>query len=157
MATTPSTSARTTQRAPRGQLNAVDRAWLAVVVGGGAWLSLMAIFPGLPGIPCIFRIVTGFSCPGCGMTRACRALLLGDVQGALAFHPLVFFVVGFVVVHTARVLTSWWRGRAWPGSFPRPVVVVLEAAFVAGFVFVVVDRARPIVTAVEAAWRARGL
>ncbi len=139
---------------PRGRLDAAGRAWLAVVFVGGAWLVAMAAVPGLPGLPCLFRAVTGFDCPGCGMTRACRALLQGDVGGALAFHPLVFFVVGFVVVHTARVATGWLLGRAWPGRLPRPLAVVLTIAAVGGFAVVAVDRARPIVAAVTAALHA---
>ena len=37
---------------------------------------------------CTFRQMTGFSCPGCGMTRACRAFLSGDIRGAFYYHPL---------------------------------------------------------------------
>lgn len=146
----PSTT-QASRLSPRGRLDAAGGAWLVVVIVGGGWIAAMAAIPGLPGIPCLVHAVTGFSCPGCGMTRACRALLLGDVRGALAWHPLVFFVAGFVVVHTARVLSGWWCGRAWPGPLPRLLAVALTVAFVAGFVAVAVDRIVPVVTAIAAA------
>jgi hypothetical protein len=135
----------------RGHLDATGRAWLVVVVVAVTWLSLMALFPGLPGPSCLFHAITGFDCLGCGMTRACRALLHGDIRGALALHPLVFFVTGFIAVHTARIITDWWYGRAWPGPLPRPLAAVVTAVSVLGFVVVAVDRARPIVAAVVAA------
>lgn len=37
---------------------------------------------------CIIRRVTGFPCPGCGMTRAVLSLLRGDIRTAFAYHPL---------------------------------------------------------------------
>jgi hypothetical protein len=39
---------------------------------------------------CPFSFFLGVPCPGCGLSRATFALLRGDVQGALAAHPLVF-------------------------------------------------------------------
>lgn len=51
------------------------------------------------GIGCPFRFFLGVSCPGCGMTRACLALvgagrapaqsLLSNLRAAMAYHPLV--------------------------------------------------------------------
>ena len=37
---------------------------------------------------CPLRTLTGFSCPCCGMTRAWRCFLRGDIYGALYWHPL---------------------------------------------------------------------
>ena len=33
-------------------------------------------------IPCIFQKITGFACPGCGMTHLCMQLLRLDFAGA---------------------------------------------------------------------------
>ena len=41
---------------------------------------------------CLFRRLTGVPCLTCGTTRACAALLSGDVAGALRLQPLA--VVG---------------------------------------------------------------
>lgn len=37
---------------------------------------------------CPFLRLTGFPCPGCGMTRAYKSLLAGDLSAAFAYHPL---------------------------------------------------------------------
>ena len=44
--------------------------------------------------PCPFRAVTDLPCPGCGITRGCVALALGDVESAWTFHPFAFLLVG---------------------------------------------------------------
>jgi hypothetical protein len=46
---------------------------------------------------CPVYALTGWQCPGCGMTRALAALLHGHVAEALRWNPLVLLVVaGFV-------------------------------------------------------------
>ena len=37
---------------------------------------------------CGFRFILGAPCPGCGMTRACAALLGGDLAAAWHWHPM---------------------------------------------------------------------
>lgn len=41
---------------------------------------------------CVFKWVTGLSCPGCGMTRAWLAALRLDLAAAVAYHPLFWTV-----------------------------------------------------------------
>ena len=41
---------------------------------------------------CVFRSVTGFWCPGCGLTRGLYACLHGDIFTAIRMNPLVFVV-----------------------------------------------------------------
>lgn len=54
---------------------------------------------------CIFRRLTGLACPGCGGTRAARALLAGDVWGACKLN---FFLIPslllLLVEYVRRVL-----------------------------------------------------
>lgn len=40
------------------------------------------------GIPCLFYTITGYRCPGCGMTHALSALLMGDPVSAWSYNPL---------------------------------------------------------------------
>ena len=42
-------------------------------------------------IPCLFHLFTGLYCPGCGGTRAVKALLLGRPLVSFLYHPLVLF------------------------------------------------------------------
>lgn len=39
--------------------------------------------------PCLFHLLTGYYCPGCGGTRAVKALLHGRILLAVYYHPFV--------------------------------------------------------------------
>ncbi len=41
---------------------------------------------------CLFHNITGFPCPGCGMTRAFLRFFSGDIKGALYYHPLFWSI-----------------------------------------------------------------
>ncbi|MBE7041857.1 MAG: DUF2752 domain-containing protein [Ruminococcaceae bacterium] len=41
-------------------------------------------------IPCIFKVITGFDCPGCGITRMCVSIAKLDFVAAFRFNPVVF-------------------------------------------------------------------
>ncbi len=47
---------------------------------------------------CMFKVLTGIDCPGCGMTRAFFALLRGDLMGSLAYNPAL---IPFLLTVTA--------------------------------------------------------
>ncbi|MEG2923362.1 MAG: DUF2752 domain-containing protein [Oscillospiraceae bacterium] len=42
------------------------------------------------GIPCVFSVVTGLECPGCGAWRMCMAMLRGDLPMAFAYNSALF-------------------------------------------------------------------
>ena len=56
------------------------------------------------GFSCLFHLLTGLYCPGCGGTRAFRALLAGNLLLSIRYHPLVAYM--------AVVLTSFGVSRA---------------------------------------------
>lgn len=58
----------------------------------------------------------GAPCPGCGLTRATLALLHGDWQGALRFHPLVWLLLPVFIGFAG--LVGWEMLRA-PGPRAR--------------------------------------
>ena len=43
------------------------------------------------GFPCLFHLVTGLYCPGCGGTRAVRYLLHGQLGKSLFYNPVVLY------------------------------------------------------------------
>jgi hypothetical protein len=67
-----------------------DRLLLAAPLLAAA--LLLTVPPGAGPTICPFALATGMACPGCGMTRAASLLLRGDLDGALAFHPLILLV-----------------------------------------------------------------
>lgn len=52
-------------------------------------------------IPCLFRKITGWKCPGCGITGACMALLKGHFTEAFSYNPFLFIacpVIAYLIV-----------------------------------------------------------
>ena len=48
-------------------------------------------------IPCVFNLITGLLCPGCGNTRAVLCLSRLDFSGALSYNPMFFFEVFYIL------------------------------------------------------------
>lgn len=53
---------------------------------------------------CVYTLVTGSNCWGCGMTRAFMRLLHGDIAGAMAFNKLSLLVFPIFTVVYLRIL-----------------------------------------------------
>lgn len=51
------------------------------------------------GIPCLFYQITGFYCPGCGVTRMLFALLKLDFYQAFRYNPFVFLLIIFYLLY----------------------------------------------------------
>jgi hypothetical protein len=80
-------------------------------VGVATPLAVGWFVPVAEGPPlCTFRNLTGYDCPGCGLTRSVVGFLHGDVAGSLRAHPLgvAIFVAGMVLWGSA--LVAWARG-----------------------------------------------
>ncbi len=41
-------------------------------------------------IPCVFKVATGFDCPGCGITRMCVSVAKLDFVAAFRYNPVIF-------------------------------------------------------------------
>jgi hypothetical protein len=54
------------------------------------------------GLPCPFHLLTGWHCPGCGISRMFMALLELDFMGALGYNALVLVLLPFGVVFGLR-------------------------------------------------------
>lgn len=93
--------------------------WLArsfliglLVLAGMSAVTGPALTSTLGFVPCPVRTVTGVSCPGCGMTRACVALSAGDVGAAWHAQPFVFVIVALAVsvgLARNRSRAAWQR------------------------------------------------
>jgi hypothetical protein len=63
-------------------------------------------------MPCPLLETTGIPCPGCGMSRACVALLKGDIEGSLHLHAAAPFLIAAIALLLAGGLLPP-RPRAW--------------------------------------------
>ncbi len=85
--------------------------------------------------PCTFYLMTGFYCPGCGMTRATHSMLNLDFVKAFRFNALLVVSIPVLIY-----LYVWWVTWAYSGkelpkiNIPKKVTIFLIALAV---VFVV--------------------
>ncbi|MDE6835743.1 MAG: DUF2752 domain-containing protein [Muribaculaceae bacterium] len=84
---------------------------LLLVVAGGA--LYFAVDPSCSGwMPkCVFRMVTGWECPGCGSQRMLHAMLHGDIREAWHFNPFLFFMIPVIILYLLP--------EVMPGKFPK--------------------------------------
>jgi hypothetical protein len=102
------------------------QAWLRAGLGLGAllalaqaagWVDAGRVVGALPDL-CVFHRLTGWECPGCGMTRAFLRLLRGDWRGAWGFNPWSLPLLGLTLVAALlprAALARALRSRALPG------------------------------------------
>ncbi|MBB6365418.1 hypothetical protein FHR56_000531 [Xanthomonas sacchari] len=93
----------------------------AALAAGGATL-LYRFDPNAannPFAPCMFHALTGYYCPGCGMTRALHALVHLDPVGAFAMNPGA--MLGLALLPG---LVAWKAG--WRAAWFAPVINVVS-------------------------------
>lgn len=59
---------------------------------------------------CPFVLITGYPCPGCGMTRAVLHLLQGEFIQAAVMNP---FVYGIIVLGGCHLYYRYFRRESW--------------------------------------------
>lgn len=59
-------------------------------------------------IPCLWKAVTGYECPGCGLTTALIALLKMEWAYAWSANPMIYGIVPVVIF---LILRDFWRFR----------------------------------------------
>lgn len=104
----------------RNHAGLLDRAIVLSPVLAAVGLMAFAPSDDNPTI-CPFALCTGTACPGCGLTRAAGSLIRGDLNVALAYHPLVPLIL-------VELLGSWiWflLYRLRIASAPRTRTVTL--------------------------------
>jgi hypothetical protein len=105
-----------------------------------AGLGLAALFVALgalgperlpgPGL-CLFHAVTGWACPGCGLTRAAAAAARFSFAESLRWHPLF----PLLALEIAFAMALWGRrlffGREWPRRAIVPAALATGGLFLA--------------------------
>lgn len=87
-----------------------------------------SFFPVCP----LYRL-TGFACPGCGMTRAFHALFHGDLMAALDFNALVPVFAALLVYFFVSLVLYAARGRGLRIDLLQPRAVWIAFAVMLGF------------------------
>lgn len=82
----------------RGHLPGAPIATACGLVAATAYVT--AVDPSDGGVfpVCPFRLLTGWWCPGCGLTRATHHLMHGDLLGALRYNALLPFVLTLITL-----------------------------------------------------------
>ena len=114
---------------------------VALGVVGVTWTRL-----GLPTPPCMFHLLTGYPCIGCGSTRMVLALAAGDLLTAIRMNPLVFTLftgMGIFWIHDGlRQLRSGESRNFFDFIFHnrRWLRWALAAAALANWAFLIIDK-----------------
>ena len=61
------------------------------------------------GIPCLFRLITGLKCPGCGVTHMALCLMQGDLSGAFYENPVVLMLLPIGLILAIRLTDRYLR------------------------------------------------
>jgi len=105
----------------------------AILVG----LALLFAFTPLSW-PCPTATLFGVPCPMCGMTRATRLLLHGDVAGATHMHPLWPVILPAIAIAMMAEVVGYARTGAWGKArtlrASRPIAITIVALLVAVWV-----------------------
>jgi hypothetical protein len=108
----------------------------SLIVAGTVYLFLFepgksGFFPGCP-----FRFVTGFTCPGCGTTRALHHILHGHIYTAFTLNPLLLLSIPFLLFALLRYSVIVMRGRVPRGNaLPAPYIYAIFFAILSFWIF----------------------
>ena len=93
--------------------------WLLLIAGS---VYLYVFEPGRSGFfpPCMFRTLTGFTCPGCGTTRALHQIVHGHLLAAFMLNPLLLIALPFLVFAFLRYSAIVFQGGVPPKNSLRP-------------------------------------
>lgn len=59
------------------------------------------------GIPCMFHLITGLQCPGCGTTRMIMSLLKLDFRSAWHYNPVMLVMLPFLAYIIISDTVHW--------------------------------------------------
>ena len=85
------------------------------------------------GIPCMFHLITGFKCPGCGVTHMCVALLQLDFRGAYESNQMLFLLSLFLAIVFATYIAGYVRDGEWKMNRLQTGVLSVSIILLIGF------------------------
>ena len=108
----------------------------SLILTGAAYLFVFE--PGKTGIfpSCLFRLLTGYQCPGCGSTRAMHQLLHGHVVAAFELNPFFLLAIPFLLYALIRYSVVVMRGGVpRQNTLPPPYIYALFFIVVSFWIF----------------------
>lgn len=82
-------------------------------------------------LPCMFNLITGYYCPGCGGTRAFKALLGGHVMKSIMYNPVVLYgAVLYIWFMVSQALERITQGRVRGLKYRHIYLFLLLVIFV---------------------------
>ena len=85
------------------------------------------------GIPCLFRLVTGLDCPGCGVTRMCIALLHLDFVTAAQSNGMVLFLLPVFLIIFLKNAVRYVRDGSYHLGKAENIFLVAAIVLLLGF------------------------
>ena len=76
------------------------------------------------GIPCVFKTITGYNCPGCGLTRAVGEIINFDFKKALEYNSSVFIVLPLLIYYFSNSIYSWLFDKK-KKELPKIIIVLM--------------------------------
>ena len=108
----------------------------SLLLAGAAYLFVFE--PGRSGFfpACPFRLLTGFTCPGCGTTRALHQILHGHFAAAFMLNPLLLVAIPFLLFAFLRYSVIVMRGGIpRPNALPAPAIYAIFVVIVSFWIF----------------------
>lgn len=85
------------------------------------------------GIPCLFHLLTGKFCPGCGITRMFVALAELDFWKALQSNALILLLLPFLIFFGLRRWLIWLKTGALEPDLPEKAALLIASVLTVAF------------------------
>lgn len=83
-------------------------------------------------IPCVFRLLTGLKCPGCGVTHLAVAMLHGNIHEAFMANQLIFVLLPIAAIYGCYRANIYVRsGRRDFGNLETILLILTLMATIA--------------------------
>lgn len=109
--------------------------WLLMIAGA---VYLFLFEPGRSGFfpVCVFRALTGLTCPGCGTTRALHEITHGHFKAAFMLNPLLLLASPFLIYAFLRYSVIVMRGgMPRRNALPAPYIYAIFYIVVGFWIF----------------------
>ncbi len=114
---------------------------IKVVTVIGVLLILGLVYAGISyffnvGIPCPFKTLTGLSCPGCGVSRMCIALLSLNFKAAFMANVALFIMLPILLCLAIISIVRYIKYDTWQISKPEKLIIIILIVVLIAFGFI---------------------